>query len=336
LLFLLLVAGLAGARQPQVDVSRLDRADLQSAVDELLRTYSPTGWDIIDHCRRCPTTLDCGGVTVKINSCPDYTAYVRSRTPNSIIAGLIDVVHEMTHEYQSRIAYAMLAERGIKPRGERYHAYYFGEGTMLVRQTAVYRTAEMQGLFPTELRTVRFPIYIFPASDNGAQIDGIYGLLDEYNAYYLGTKAALDFLPYYRDSRASTPEDWLSFFDNMNRYYFAQVEFRLFILNYLRYAKAHHPDVYAGIMANADFRRAFYTVDAGFTKLVRNYFAAKKPIFAQLRSAGYTVSEDDEYLRIGKNGAYIGHSNFLRAYNTLTAELAKPAYREVMSALGAE
>jgi hypothetical protein len=332
-----LFAGAARAAPPifpPVNVSRLDRAGLRAVVDELLRTYSPTGKYILDRCRRSPTVLDCGGVTVKISTFPNYTTYVKSRTLDGVIADLIIVVHEMTHDYQNRIAYAMLAEQKTPPRGNRYHAYYTGDETILVTQTKVYRTAEMQGLFPAELRTARFPVYIFPARETGAQLDGVYGLLDEYHAYYMCTKTALDFLPYYRHSRKGTAEDWFYFMDNMNRFYFAQVEFRLYILNYLRYAKAHHPDVYAGIMENADFRRAFSAVDAGYAQLVRDYFAARSEIFAQLGADGCEVSEDDEFTRVSRNGSYIGRSNFLKTYHTLAAELEKPVYRELLSELG--
>jgi len=318
---------------PPVDMSRLDRAGLRTVIDELLRTYSPTGKYIFDRIRQCPETFDCGGVTVRINPSIDYTTYLKDRTPDGLIADATLIVHEMTHEYQYRIAYAVLAERKTKPQGYRYHAYYTGEETILVQQTKVYRTAEMQGLFPAEQRTARFPLYIFPARETGAQLDGIYGLLDEYNAYYLSTKTALDFLSYYRYSRNGTREDWFHFLDNMNRYYFAQAEFRLFILNYLRYAKERHPDVYAGIMGNADFRQAFSAVDAGYQQLLEDYFAAREAIFADLRVAGYEVSEDDEFTRIGKDGSYIGRSNFLKPYNTLTTELKKPVYQKLLMEL---
>lgn len=318
---------------PPVDVSRLDRNGLRTVMNELLRTYSLGGKQVLDRCAQCPCTLDCGGVTVTINPCPDPTMLVKSRTLDGIITDLITVVHEMTHEYQQRIAMAMLAEQKTPPKGDRYHAYYTGAETILVKQTAVYRTCEMQGLFPAALRTERFPIYVFPSRETGAQLDGAYGLLDEYDAYYIGTKTGLDFLDYYRTSREDTPEDWFHFFDNMNRYYFAQAEFRLYLLNYLRFAKTHHPKVYAGVMGNAAFRHAFRDVDDGYAKLVQDYFAAKAQIFTRLRAAGYEVDEDDEFTRIGKDGVFTGRSNFLKSYNTLTAELAKPVYQDLLAEL---
>ncbi|MHB0936511.1 MAG: hypothetical protein ACYC6A_08995 [Armatimonadota bacterium] len=336
LLLACLFAGMARAEPPAfppVDVSRLDRNGLRTVVHELLRTYSPTGKYVLDRCAQCPNTLDCGGVTVTINPCPDPVTLVKSRTLDGIISDLTIVVHEMTHEYQHRIAFAMLAEQKIPPKADRYHAYYTGTETILVQQTRVYRTSEMQGLFPAVLRTERFPVYVFPARETGAQLDGIYGLLDEYDAYYIGTKTALDFYNYYRISRDGTPEDWFRFFDNMNRYYFAQAEFRLYILNYLRYAKAHHPEVYTGVMGNAAFRRAFREVDSGYAKLVQDYFAAKAQIFAQLRADGYEVDEDDEFTRIGRDGAFTGRSNFLKSYHALTAELAKPEYQALLKEL---
>ena len=318
---------------PPVDVSRLNRDGLRTVMHELLRTYSPSGKYVLDRCAQTPNTLDCGSVTVTLNPCPDPVTLVKSRTLDGIISDLTTVVHEMTHEYQYRIAVAMLAERNTSPKDGRYHAYYTGAETILVKQTKVYRTSEMQGLFPAALRTERFPVYIFPARETGAQLDGVYGLLDEYDAYYISTKTALGFLDYYRTSREDTPEDWFHFLDNMNRCYFAQAEFRLDILNYLRYAKAHHPDVYAGVMGNAAFRHAFHDVDNGYAELVQDYFAAKAQIFDRLRAAGYEVEEDDEFTRIGKDGAFTGRSNFLKPYHALTAELAKPIYQDLLKAL---
>lgn len=329
-----LLAGSAAVAQratfPTIPTS--GHADLHSITEGLLSTFAPAGKYIIDRCNQAPSVFNLDNLTVRMNACPNYLQWVNGHSTDEVIAGLSSAVHEMTHDYQFRVAYAILGEEKKPVReGDQYHAYFTGDDTVLVKQTPVFPTSEMAELFPPELRTARFPIYVYPACQTGSHVDGIYGLLDEFDAYYMGTKTAMDFLPYYQQT-AKTPENWFAFLDDVHRQYFAYAEFKLYMLNYLRFARDRYPAIYRGIMVNRQFKQAFCAVESGYARVLTDFFSAKAGIFAHLRAAGYQVSEDEDNITVyRKDGSYLGHSNFLRSYHTLTAELSKPVYQGMMA-----
>lgn len=300
---------------------------------ELLRTYAPTGLAVVERTTKLPAAFAFGSTSVRLAPCPDFARGLTGATMPAFLADVSLAVNTMAHEYQSRMALATLAEKQTAPGKEQYRAYFLGDATLLVKQTPTFPAREMQGLFPPELRTDRFATYVFPSGNINTQTSGVYGLLDEFNAYYLSTRTAFDFLPYFQAAPAPTADSWLAAFTLINRQYFAGAEFKLAILNYLRYAKEKHPDVYAGLLANAGFKQAVLEIDARYGKLVADYHLSKDRIFAQLRAGGYTVSEDDEFLRIGKDGAVGARSNFQAQYRLLTDELTKPVYAGLMAEL---
>ena len=51
----------------------------------------------------------------------------------------------------------------------------------------------------------------------------------------------------------------------------AYAEFKYYILNYLYYAKKHHPDVYKGIVNNKEFCKAYKTLESSYAKLIKEY-----------------------------------------------------------------
>ena len=107
------------------------------------------------------------------------------------------------------------------------------------------------------------------------------------------------------------------------------MEFRFYILQYMLYAKAKHPAVYQGIMANTAFREAFTMVDQQFTALNKKFFAQKRQILARLNAKGIYTEEDEQYVYIGGNG--VGH--FGQSYNLLNTEMQQPKYQAMYKAL---
>ena len=73
------------------------------------------------------------------------------------------------------------------------------------------------------------------------------------------------------------------------------------MLSYMLYAKEHYPDVYTGLLSNADFRKAFTTIDNIYGGLVSEYRAGLA------RTSGF-------------------ESQFLE----LMAEVEQPAYQEIL------
>ena len=111
--------------------------------------------------------------------------------------------------------------------------------------------------------------------------DGIYGLLDEFCAYYHGIRCDLDLseagilkshIPvqtsWSKNTRQGTRSGYTiqTMESNMLDSYY---EFRLFISWYLQYAHEQYPDIYQSIYENRQFREAYTLLDYLFAGMVQ-------------------------------------------------------------------
>ncbi len=162
---------------------------------------------------------------------------------------LSTAVHEQCH---------VLSFTGVNYSQERY--YIGGEQSVTVTRTAVFDSAEMDSIIPDSLKSGRYSQYISPSAEANmaSRQSGVYGIMNEFTAYCWGTTDTLRTLDYCRQNGNTwQTDDWV-----------AHGEFLYYILTYMLYAKASHPDVYQGIMANTEFLRAFRAVNQTYTDTV--------------------------------------------------------------------
>ncbi|MBN1522976.1 MAG: hypothetical protein JW904_00725 [Spirochaetales bacterium] len=189
----------------------------------------------------------------------DFMEFVRGDSIQSLLGSVNIIVHETYHSCSALKAFQMTDERFGKTLSD-YHAFRTENKTfILVKRTPVFNTSEIADSIPGPLRTFRFATYIAPdpsgaSFSTGSKAWGVYGLLNEYSAYYHGNKAALDLYPYYRDAMPPGPAKWHDYFSAVNRSFSANMEFKFFILKYLQYAGKHYPSVFRGIMENRNLK----------------------------------------------------------------------------------
>ena len=125
----------------------------------------------------------------------------------------------------------------------------------------------------------RFYTYISKGSHSSSNAYGIYGLLDEFSAYYHGSNAL---------SKAAQNKVSLSYknrellLGEFSKHYTAYYEFNLFIAWYLHYAKLYRKDVYTSLMENDNLRIAYTLIDKQFEKCISDYFKIKLPDYFKL------------------------------------------------------
>lgn len=245
------------------------------------------------------------------------------------------IVHEENHGLNTFMGRVVLKERfgQLIDLFYEYDYFYLKNGRFtLVRRGDTFPSKEMVPTFPEHLITFRFDTYI--DTDNALQStqnEGIYGLVDEFNSYYLGTQASFDLLAYYEKKGADA--NWHDFFLGVNGTYYGCLEFRLYILKYLMFAKEHHPDIYRKILANRDLIHSFLAVDENVSDLMRSYFEKKPVLYERFKGYGWGVQEDENMLHIKKNGRNVGHTNFLGVYNLLNEEMKQPEYQNLVQSL---
>jgi hypothetical protein len=182
--------------------------------------------------------------------------------------------------------------------------------------------------FREDLRTFRFDYIDTDSLDLGTQLQGVYGLLDEFNAYYLGTKTSYELLPYYLNKGVNA--EWGIFFNTVNGTLYGILEFKLYILKYLIFARENYPQIYSGIMANGKFREAFIKADRNAYLFILDYFSRKRSIYDHIEKFGYMVSETDEAIILETEDMLTGYGNFMDIYNLLATELTKTVYTDLM------
>lgn len=348
LLFFTLSSGIAASIQA---------AATRETVLQILKDYSPDGFYIVDSFEKTWEELRASGFR-KWSRSGDFMAFVKGETEFDIVKSLGVVVHETFHDYCHTVSYQLCKERFRKMSlGSMYDAYYAGnENTILVKRTKVFNTREIAASIPDQLRTFRFMPYVtldaqyaIPNAtidlsildpslldsfkNLSSQVDGVYGLLNEFNAYYVETRTKLDLYSYYQNKLESSVDNWVGFINEVDGCSFAHGEFKLFILKYLLYAKSHYPKIYKEIIKNRDFCQAFLIIEQNYSQVVMEYYKRKEEIYEKFRQEGLSVSEDEDNFYIKGQSVNKQVCHFLKKYDLLKNELAKEEYELILKEL---
>ncbi len=216
-----------------------------------------------------------------------------------------------------------------------------GGAPVLVSFTAIFPSSRIAEDYPPELLKAesvaqhRFPTYIAPSvATRSTQQNGIYGLLNEYNAYLVGARAAFEVEPWYRKNSGANPAIYQVYFTTLGANMFAYPQFRMYILHYLSYAKENERDIYRGIMGNAPFRRAFRSVDSAWKKLANDYSRREREIIPILAARGLTLHGTSGLPKVLSNVIY---GSMRDRYFALAAEeMEKEKYLAVLAELQKE
>ncbi len=202
----------------------------------------------------------------------------------------------------------------------------------LVKHSQIFTTNKIHSVFPKNLITGRYETYVYPSEKiMGSQQHGVYGLLDELNAYYAGTKTTLDLYPYYKDKQNSE-SGWKDFFADYYGTYYAYLEFKSYMLYYMLYAKQKETAVYKAILANEDFLYAFRKTDENWKNLINEFRKTRSEIFSDLKAKGVNVKEEGEFTYFGNSG--IG--NFSDIYNKFREAMKDKKLEDIAKAMGLE
>ncbi len=309
-----------------------NRAQKKARAWQLLKKYDPNGYQIVKAYYDTPASFRVGKTSVSLGGNIDFVVFLHGSSDADIAKDLNTVVHEVCHLYTQRLAYKKLKESPhLYNRNKRYSLFFIDtKQAVLVTQTKTFPSKEIAQIIPKELRTFRFATYVSPSQKSqGTQLEGVYGLLDELNAYYQGLKNSLNLYEYYTKETKQAPSDWFNFFTELDATYYAYTEFKFYILKYMIWAKKRHPMVYRSILNNQPFREAYNAIDQGFAQAIEDYFTLRKKILEQLKKKGHKVRETDRYTFINNRG----RGNFRKPYNLLKTELAKPEYQQMMRVL---
>ncbi len=304
-----------------------------SYVKNLMKKYSPESFFIIDQDDKSPRVFDFEhGGKMSFTNRNDLNAYIRATQFPDIINEINTGVHETTHDFTSIYAYKMLLDKGIKNIGTNNFLCFAPDknNIITVRVTKIFPSSELNNVIDEKFQTERYANYIYPARPIlGTQVNGVYGLLDEFHAYYHGTKAILDLKPFFETEVKQNSTNWILYFKNIYSTYYAYAEFRYFILKYLIYAKENDPEVYERIIENKEFKEAFIKTDKAYAALISDFNLNKTIILKNLKAKGIVVSETDEKLMLDKSFAM----TFNETYTFFMEAMKAQEFTDMMTAL---
>jgi hypothetical protein len=208
--------------------------------------------------------------------------------------------------------------------------YYVGSfRSVSVGYTEYFNSKEMIPLIPDELKTSRYEIYIAAPDAPDASTKGIYGLLNEFMAYCWGLNDTVCLFDYYRDYGGNDAEAWFQYINLGANDRLAYAEFQYFILTYLLYAEANHPEIFEATVANAELRQAFTELESVFASLIRRYEESLDEIARILGDANISTKINGDYYYIGNRGTGM----FTGSYLALMEAIAQPEYQRMLAAL---
>lgn len=186
---------------------------------------------------------------------------------DSILECMDSAVHEECHAYT-----VTKYQNGFDTATIRYHVLTNRDISVTYDSRKVYMTNEVSQFIPSSMRYDRYGTYIGEGIDETMSSSqyGVYGLLNEYNAYGWGFNNNLCMYNYVKDIKGKTyAKKWLKNYGGYN--IGAYAEFKYWIYMYILHAKEEYPDLYADIANNKEFIEAYQAIDGRFTASVKEY-----------------------------------------------------------------
>ena len=166
-----------------------------------------------------------------------------------------------------------------------------------------------------------------------SNVQGIYGLLNEFCAYYWQMNNDIAMYDYCK-THADGIKAWKAYMNRGANWRLAYAEFKYYMLHYLYYAKEHHPDVYQGIMANKEFLAVYRDIESRFRERIDDFEKDLDQIWAMLEEQGYKIERypADNYVYDDAGNLTIVDL-YETDYSTLIKELEKDQYVQIHNEL---
>jgi hypothetical protein len=261
------------------------------AMNQLL-SYSNTGYNIVNTFHKNGSTISFGGNSTSFGM--HHLEYCELKDTASFLSSISTTVHETTHGLDSQIPY-MFAKRGEKiDKLNLTEGFYIDENIqyyLVYPKNPLFPSIDVVNEIPTNLRTFRFDTYMIAKPIQSTQSSGIIGLMEEFNAYYHGSKVVFDIFHLFKEKYPTRVAcEWPStFISNADAFY----EFDFFIKEYLLYAKSHHPELYNELKNDYMFKLIYQTIRRNFGNMISQY-EKKYDELVKTNKSGWSTSKHSE------------------------------------------
>lgn len=234
-----------------------------------------------------------------------------------LIPDVPTIVHEAYHHYQ-----------GTHSSYDDAFVLYRINDTLsfTARNFKTFPSREINNIVPaaTRKRIFRYDTYINTKDKYlVTQQYGLFGLLEEFIAYYHSFSTGVSIFHYYKDKYGwKDPDAWTSYLGNIGSYRYSILEFELFISWYLQCAKAKHPGTYGDISTNPGLKKLFVFLEKEQSRLTALYDEHRATILKQCKGQ---LEVKDNFIYNLKS--HTGKGLYDREVIEMSSLLAKPEHR---------
>lgn len=307
---------------------KLSKSQREAVMYDLVEKYNPDAAWMLRDLIRLPGKYKIDGMSIKTFGSDNPARWITGRTEADVVESLSTVIHESIHGYTSEKHFELLMQETPENYAfkDDYSAFFIDQNKIiLVKHTDCYNSHELKRDIPKALQTFRYDPYIVPKDNLGSQVQGIYGLLDEFNAYYQGANMVYKMIPYY-ESLEDPYEGFQEFVSNFSSDRLAFYEFTFFTLSYLIRSNQQYPDEFQKIMENQALREAYFAIYTGFLDLDRRFDQKLKEKIEEFNASGKRARIENDFFYVGNYGVGMQSDEI----ELLKAALDKTDYRKML------
>ncbi len=258
---------------------------------EVTERYAPNAWSLLMLYDALPSYQEVESVDEMVMTTQKTAstfAYLDGGSATELLGEMATNVHEIAHGFCSQYVFNHAREKGLKMNWDDASlAYYLSPARIYMvtfPKESLFPSAELVPEIPRDLRTYRFETYV--NGRTSTQGEGVLGLLDEFHAYYLGSRCGYDLLDAYILAEGSVAMGFLEWIRALQSTMTAYWEFDFFIREYLLHMSTRYPDDYTLLVSRGEFTDAYREFRKAYGDLVSNYVARINETADRLEASG--------------------------------------------------
>ncbi|HPB13880.1 MAG TPA: hypothetical protein PK172_08185 [Bacteroidales bacterium] len=275
---------------------------------EVTERYAPNAWTLLmlyDALPAYQKVESVDGMVMTAQKTVSTFAYMDGGSATELLGEMATNVHEIAHGLCRHYPFSHAREKGLKMNWDDTSlAYYLSPSTIYTvtfPTASLFPSAELVPEIPRDLRTFRFETYV--NGRTSTQSEGVLGLLNEFHAYYLGSRCGYDLLDAYILAEGSVAMGLLEWIRALQSTISAYWEFDFFIREYLLHMSTRYPDDYALLVSKGEFADAYREFRKAYGDLVSKYVARITETADRLEASGEAeVTIEDVMVWIDYNG----------------------------------
>lgn len=258
---------------------------------EVTERYAPNAWSLLMLYDALPSYQKVESVDEMVMTTQKTAstfAYMDGGSATELLGEMATNVHEIAHGFCRHYPFSHAREKGLKMNWDDASlAYYLSPARIYMitfPKASLFPSAELVPEIPRDLRTYRFETYV--NGRTSTQGEGVLGLLDEFHAYYLGSRCGYDLLDAYILAEGSVAMGFLEWIRALQSTMTAYWEFDFFIREYLLHMRTHYPEDYALLVSKGEFADAYREFRKAYGDLVSKYVARITETADRLEASG--------------------------------------------------